>query len=1254
MQARFDSFNRFETPNITLCKPGATYEDGVVTKSLGVLTHISDVELVANFNELSELNFVVHKTNSSVDPYDLYDKTKDHQYIFIDDVGFFCVSQIDEQIEGNVSYKSVKAESAEVELQNKTMPGDFYNESEITNAEFIATYEFSDLMELLLRSIPLWTISSIDPALVGMYRTFEDISEDTNILSFMLQNVQDAYECIFVFDILNREISVYDQNNYVRKTSIHLSKDDLLNSIQISSNSENIYTALRVMSSEDDFSVSPANPTGSSVIYRFNYYFDAMDTALAQKVATWQNTIDGYESSYTFNTEKVFEYSQLATEKRMDIDALTHNIEMYNKCRNNAVVASGLSDSGVVGYIVSNDTADYVSSCVDEINEALEDVGGDTPEIIVQFVYGEELTVSSYVFGDIRAIAEMTYFAKDDKVVSVYKMDEDGIYTEKLIHTDGELTPGHFHYDAQGKELWFSSDLSAGDKIAVFYTPTDTSVETPDIDITDLLNTIDTELNALNGELTIAESDLQQILDDMQVYVTARDNIINEVKIDEFFTQSELSELSMYIFEGQYSDEYLIITDDMTLQEEFDQYKQMYDRAKNQLLKVSEPTEEFSIDVDNFIFQSKFLPFTTQLETGVLVAVEVRDNDVADLFLSNFTVNYEDQSLSMTFGNRYNKFDSKSLFEDLLGNIKRTSNSVSFIKDLVYPIRNGELDSMKQAIKDIRTLSAGAALSSNNQDFTIDSTGITGLRLDSNGEPENEQLKIINNMIAMTDDGWDTCSLALGKMDVGGVSYYGINAEVLIGDLILGSQLKIINADGSLSFDDAGLLITNGTNSFAVDPSNVQLLSVKKGTSDLMYLDSSGEMHISNSVVIGGSGGTSIGSALTDAAKTATNYIEANASGIKIIDGIHNSNWISLDSYGMSIWQNNVNIANYASSLRLGVETQAHVNIASGSISLIDNQQNIGVFETYAETRQDDTDIEGSRIKFFDGYLEVGAENLYQTFPTIGRRLISRVGKFHVNDPNGVGGIDIETTDGQGNTYTINMSSISNAMGFFVVDNQNYHRTSMTLGLNNIGIDAIGEVGIGADTYAYITGGSSVYIGSPTIATLRGNNTYVELLTTSGSYVYNAMRAETNDSVYLGDTSHRWKTVYLVTSPNVNSDKNQKHDIKNIEHKYDTFFDLLQPRSYMRNGGDRVHIGVVAQEVEESLLSAGLTPMDFAGFCKDVQLDENGNELYKNNELQYAHSIRYEEFIMLNTWQIQKLKSRVKELEDIIVKMQGE
>ena len=84
-------------------------------------------------------------------------------------------------------------------------------------------------------------------------------------------------------------------------------------------------------------------------------------------------------------------------------------------------------------------------------------------------------------------------------------------------------------------------------------------------------------------------------------------------------------------------------------------------------------------------------------------------------------------------------------------------------------------------------------------------------------------------------------------------------------------------------------------------------------------------------------------------------------------------------------------------------------------------------------------------------------------------------------------------------------------------------------------------------------------------------------------------------------------------------------------------FDSLQPITFKYNDGtsDRLHIGIGAQDAESAILEAGLTTKDCAVVC--YELDEDGKKV--------NYGVRYEELVALNIYEIQKLKSRVAELE---------
>lgn len=140
--------------------------------------------------------------------------------------------------------------------------------------------------------------------------------------------------------------------------------------------------------------------------------------------------------------------------------------------------------------------------------------------------------------------------------------------------------------------------------------------------------------------------------------------------------------------------------------------------------------------------------------------------------------------------------------------------------------------------------------------------------------------------------------------------------------------------------------------------------------------------------------------------------------------------------------------------------------------------------------------------------------------------------------------------------------------------------------------------------------------------------------------VYNQNRA--SGLTINNDVAHLKGTWSAASSIIVVSDARLKNSIEHVGDKYDVLFDALKPVRFKYNDGmsDRYHIGFYTQNVEEAICSADLTTQDFAAFVT----------FYKGTEQEFS-GLRYEEFISLNTYQIQKLKERITQLEKKIEKM---
>lgn len=148
-----------------------------------------------------------------------------------------------------------------------------------------------------------------------------------------------------------------------------------------------------------------------------------------------------------------------------------------------------------------------------------------------------------------------------------------------------------------------------------------------------------------------------------------------------------------------------------------------------------------------------------------------------------------------------------------------------------------------------------------------------------------------------------------------------------------------------------------------------------------------------------------------------------------------------------------------------------------------------------------------------------------------------------------------------------------------------------------------------------------------------------------------------DNKVSLGGGYARWTQVYAKNTSISTSDRNLKHDIHDIDDNLIKLFFKIKPKIYYFNDGDRIHIGLIAQDFEDSMHELGLSENDYGMICKDIlydytKFDEDGvpiedSKVPKKDEdgnIIYRYSFRYEELITLI---VQVVHNQQKELDDI-------
>lgn len=290
MLARYDRFNKKRKPAIILCNP-----DG---SQLYSLVGIKDTQVTLRYNDVSEFSFKAYShRNGRSNAY--YKLLTSRRRVFIKDVGMFIITKVIEV--GNE--KTVQCKSLE---HMATEIGFYLEEGTYKFYEAIPTGK-KTIMDCVLEKFVGWTIAGVDSSLWDLHRTF-DVT-DKSVYDFVKGDVEKAYGCIFIFDTINKTITVKDQNSKADKINISLSSKNLIKEEEIEELSEDVTTGLNVYGA-GDLTISSVNPLGTT-IYDFSYYKTSewMNDALINAITLWENKVKTSEISFKNNLAQIKAYN---------------------------------------------------------------------------------------------------------------------------------------------------------------------------------------------------------------------------------------------------------------------------------------------------------------------------------------------------------------------------------------------------------------------------------------------------------------------------------------------------------------------------------------------------------------------------------------------------------------------------------------------------------------------------------------------------------------------------------------------------------------------------------------------------------------------------------------------------------------------------------------------------------------------------------------------------------------------------------
>lgn len=695
--------------HITLCKPGR--EPVCVLNGVDLNT----VDYTQKFNDLDEITFVVDKYIEDSDGEKIisagYDKLHAFMEIYVDEIGYFQIKEPEISNEISRETKTVTGVSIATELLQKDLVGFTVNTSTTASLEMLAdnninslgypdeyiifynpTNKQLSLLDLILEKAVGWSVGAIDDFLKNQRYSFDNINE--NIFSFLTKTLSSTARCIFVFDTINKTVSAYSENHIGNNTGIVVAERNLLNSVDVQCDSDNIYTRLNVQG-KDSLTFADIN-YGDTHIFNLDYYsnLDYMNQALIDALERWQNARDSGRDAYISDVTAYQSYLEQISEidnkvptngvlnnwDNMSMDELSKNLTYYNSLiKELQIVAQNTHPKpGETEYVGNLD--DYSPSrlktdgIVDHeayMND-LDGQGKETYREVITYVipnieiaignfdltkddkqdYLEDYLTDWSLYGLVELKAKKSSYEDQLGTLKTYKKEwSDLTDEEKSSHGNNESTYTQYHNE-YSKISGYLSDIE--DK----YTELSREKE----DLVNSKEKLSVKLESTREDMAITGSGFQGLTK------------------KRWFTDEQIEILTLLFHDTDYTNENILTTKLDNFEKRLEIEQELYDDAERELSELSVPQYTFSCSLDNLLSMDEFSCWHNDFKVGNFITLEVDKGVLTKLRLISISYNpfIKTNDLTVEFSNMTTGKDGRNDFSYIFDKaISAAKNSIT-------------------------------------------------------------------------------------------------------------------------------------------------------------------------------------------------------------------------------------------------------------------------------------------------------------------------------------------------------------------------------------------------------------------------------------------------------------------------------------------------------------------------------------------------------------------------------------------------
>lgn len=420
--------------------------------------------------------------------------------------------------------------------------------------------------------------------------------------------------------------------------------------------------------------------------------------------------------------------------------------------------------------------------------------------------YSDDTDTAEVIVDDIEVNNDAETFIKQKIEKALNKEDTDdysisGLFEKEYNEFCTELTkyalnPLQSFYDAADACISILTEQGAGDE-----TNKPDLYENLYLPYFQKQQAIASEINIRKNELAIIEG----VYDETTKTTTGglQNNIRNcqsviqdALNFEDYLGEDLWKEFCSFRREDKYSNSNYI-SDGLNNAQLFERALEFLDVAENEIYKSSELQHSISTSLNNLLAIDKFKPLVRYFKNGNWIRVRV-DDKIYKLRLLEYGINFGSfESISVEFSDVTKIKNSTTDVKDVL---EQASSVASSYDAVTRQAKKGNVakSTIEQWIDEGLSAANVQIQSNDSEEIIITKSGLLGRSYDDiTGIYSPEQLKITHNIMAYTDDNWETVSSALGKhkykrwnsssfIDDEG---YGLTSKFVTAGYITGSQI---------------------------------------------------------------------------------------------------------------------------------------------------------------------------------------------------------------------------------------------------------------------------------------------------------------------------------------------------------------------------------------------------------------------------------------------------------------------------------